>query len=118
MQSLFRSEQRGAADHGWLQARHSFSFGDWYEPTRMGFGVLRVINEDRVAPHSGFGRHGHRDMEIVTYILAGELSHQDSMGNGDPAALRGVRGGAGRGARRRDRCGRNPAHERRRGRAA
>ena len=86
MQSLFRSEQRGAADHGWLQARHSFSFGDWYEPARMGFGVLRVINEDRVAPHSGFGRHGHRDMEIVTYILAGELSHQDSMGNGEAGA--------------------------------
>lgn len=83
MQTVFRSEQRGAANHGWLQARHSFSFADWYEPSRMGFGVLRVINEDRVAPHSGFGTHGHRDMEIVTYILEGELSHKDSMGNGE-----------------------------------
>lgn len=95
MQTVFRSEQRGAADHGWLQARHSFSFADWYEPSRMGFGVLRVINEDRVAPHSGFGTHGHRDMEIVTYMLEGELSHRDSMGNGDPAAVRGAGGEAG-----------------------
>lgn len=83
MQTLFRSEQRGQADHGWLKAQHSFSFADWYEPSRMGFGVLRVINEDRVAAHSGFGTHGHRDMEIVTYILEGELSHKDSMGNGE-----------------------------------
>lgn len=95
METVFRSEQRGAANHGWLQAKHSFSFADWYEPSRMGFGVLRVINEDRVAPHSGFGTHGHRDMEIVTYILEGELSHRDSMGNGDPAALRGEAGEAG-----------------------
>lgn len=83
MQTVFRSEQRGGANHGWLQAKHSFSFADWYEPSRMGFGVLRVINEDRVAPRSGFGTHGHRDMEIVTYILDGELSHKDSMGNGE-----------------------------------
>ena len=70
MQTVFRSEQRGGANHGWLLAKHSFSFADWYEPSRMGFGVLRVINEDRVAPKSGFATHGHRDMEILTYILA------------------------------------------------
>lgn len=86
MTTLFRSSQRGGANHGWLQARHSFSFADWYDPTRMGFGVLRVLNEDRVAPHSGFAPHGHRDMEIVTYLLAGALWHQDSMGNGTAGA--------------------------------
>lgn len=82
MLQLRLSDQRGKADHGWLQARHSFSFGDYYDPAEMGWGVLRVINEDRVAPGSGFGRHGHRDMEIITYLLAGELEHQDSLGHG------------------------------------
>ena len=72
--SVFRSEQRGGANHGWLLAKHSFSFADWYEPSRMGFGVLRVINEDRVAPKTGFSTHGHRDMEILTYILGGALA--------------------------------------------
>ena len=75
------SHQRGSADHGWLKAKHSFSFSSYYDPNNMGFGPLRVINEDRVAPAMGFGMHGHDNMEIITYIMAGELSHRDSMGN-------------------------------------
>ena len=76
------SQQRGAANHGWLVARHSFSFADYYDPAEMGWGALLVINEDRIAPGTGFGLHGHRDMEIVTYLLAGSLEHRDSLGNG------------------------------------
>lgn len=97
---IITSDSRGAFQNEWLNSRHSFSFGEYYNPERMGFSNLRVINEDRVAANGGFPTHGHQDMEIITYVLEGSLSHQDSLGNGSAIRPGDVqRMSAGRGIR-------------------